>query len=81
MYKIIKFDDGTETVAYEPDNVQVEIAKDNTLAVGYIYSNEKPRKEKGKFVVKGEKRVVDLTKGKPHNKAKDPLEATNQESL
>lgn len=77
MYKVIQFSDGTETLAYEPDNVEIKVTKDNTDVVSYIYVDEKPEKKKGKYITKGEKRVVDLTKDKPHNKAKDPLEATN----
>lgn len=78
MYKLIKFSDGTETLAHEPDNVEIKIIKDNTDAVTYIFMDEKPEKVKGKFVVKHEKGIVDLTKDKPHNNAKDPHEATNQ---
>lgn len=81
MYKIIKFSDGTETIAYEPDNVEVNVVKDNTDTVGYIFMDEKPKKVKGKYIIKNEKGVVDLTKDKPHNKAKEPVEPNNMGTL
>lgn len=78
MYKIIQFSDGSELMAEESDNVEIELFKDNAIPVQATYTPNKPDFKKGKHIIRGDKTIVDLSQDKPHNKAKDPHEATNQ---
>lgn len=80
MYKVIQFQDGSEGLAEESDIVKVEMSKDDSFATTEIYSEQKPKLEKGKYSFEGEKTIVDLTKDKPHNMPKDPR-GSNKEVL